>query len=160
MALSLLRFLASRHMLAEEASMSVLLEICAVVSTLCLVATAVAVIRVTRRFELATDEVARTAEVIRTSVKHIEQFAGELEALMPSLRRIAAGLESLGDRAVKLSNAVLDEVEGPIQTTMAVLSGVRAGTRSLVKALSRRASRSSWNGGQSDERASAGSRAW
>ncbi len=137
--------------------MSVLLVICAVVSTLCLVATAVAVIRVTRRFELASHEVARTAEVVRASVKHIEQFAGELEALMPSLRRTAAGLESLGGRAVGLSNAVLDEVEGPIQTTMAVLRGVRAGTRSLVGALSRRASRSSSNGGQSDERPYAGS---
>jgi ABC-type transporter Mla subunit MlaD len=136
--------------------MTVLLGICAVISTLGLVAMAIAIIRAMRRFEHASDQVTRTAEVVRASMGQIERLASEFEAVLPPLKRAAADLENLGDRAMKLSNAVLDELEKPLHTTMALLSGVRAGTRSLMGAFLRRAGRSPSNGGQPNERASAG----
>ena len=138
--------------------MSVLLGICAVVSTLCLAVVAYAILRVLRKFEIASDELTRTAEVVRSTAseanhlaRRFGRIADELEPVIVPLKRATARLEDLGDRAVQLSNVVLDEVERPLRTTMAVLSGVRAGAHSLIGALTRRANQSQSNGGQSHE---------
>lgn len=134
--------------------MSVLLATCAVVVTLAIAAIAIATIRAMRRFEETADEFQRTAEAIRASVveaeavtRQIQELAGALEGVVPPLKQAAHRFADLSDRAVSMSNVVLNQVEGPIRNTAALITGVRSGTRSLLSALTRRTSSSNSNGG-------------
>jgi uncharacterized protein YoxC len=137
--------------------MSVLLAVCAVVITIAFTIIAVALIRTLKGFEEATDAFKKTAAVVRASVedaatatRQVQELAGSLESVVPPLRRAATRVEELSDRAMRLSNTVLNEVEGPIRTTVAMITGVRAATRSLVGSLTRRPAPSTSNGGSSD----------
>ena len=134
--------------------MSVLLEICAVIVTIAFAIIAIAVLRAMKRFEDATDAFKKTAAVVRASVedaatatRQVQELADSLESVVPPLRRAAGRVEELSDRAVRLSNVVLNEVEGPIRNTVAMITGVRAATRSLVGSLTRKQDPSTANGG-------------
>ena len=131
--------------------MSVLLEICAVIVTIAFAIIAIAVLRAMKRFE---DAIKKTAAVVRASVedaatatRQVQELADSLESVVPPLRRAAGRVEELSDRAVRLSNVVLNEVEGPIRNTVAMITGVRAATRSLVGSLTRKQDPSTANGG-------------
>jgi len=67
------------------------------------------------------------------------------------VRRAAARIDEVAERAMRASHAVLDEVEPPLRNTLAVLAGLRTGTRSLIGALSRRANHMQSNGGNNHE---------
>jgi hypothetical protein len=130
--------------------MTVLLAVCAVVVTVAIAITAVVTMRAIRRFE-------KTAEILRGAIAHSEAVIHEVHELTDSLgsvvtplRRAAGGVEQLSDRAVRISSAVLDEIERPVRTTLALINGVRTGTRSLVGALTRRAQHTQSNGGNRD----------
>ena len=134
--------------------MSPLVQLCIVVATLAMVAIAVAAIRTMMRFEVATREFTRTAETVRVSVDHadaVTRQVGDLLASMHStmapLRHMAESIDEVAERAMRASHAVLDEVESPLRNTLAVLAGLRTGTRSLIGALSRRANHMQSNGG-------------
>ena len=135
--------------------MSTLLGVCAVVCTIGFVMIAVAVVRALRKFEDVSGEVSKTAESARLSLAEIRAIAKQVEQLTSSvelpLQRAASEVGDVGHRAAQLSHAMLNEVEGPIRTTVAMLVGLRTGTRSLVNLLSRRAGRSQFNGGYSHE---------
>ena len=134
--------------------MPALLQVCAVVVTLTMVTIAIATIRAMRRFEVASHEFTRMAEAIRESMVQMEAVTRQLQDLavatrsvMPPIRNAASRLETIADRVSEVSHAMLDQVETPIRNTLAVLTGLRAGTRSLIGALGRRAGRHSSNGG-------------
>lgn len=138
--------------------MSALVQLCIVVATLSMVAIAIAAIRAMMRFEAATHEFTRTAETVRDSVEHAEAVTRQVQDLVASMhsamapmRRTAARIEEVAERAMRASHAVLDEVESPLRTTLAVLAGLRTGTRSLIEALSRRANHMQSNGGHGHE---------
>jgi len=138
--------------------MPVLLQVCAVIITIAIATIAIVTVRAMNRFGAATDQFARTAEAVRASITEIQtvtrQFQGladTFEDLLPPLKRTASQVGVVGDRAARLSNVVLNEVEGPIRTTVAVLAGVRTGTRALFHALRDRWSRPETNGGYSHE---------
>lgn len=138
--------------------MPAIVQICIVVATVAMVATAIAAIRAMMRFEDATHEFTRTAETVRDSVEHAEAVTRQVEGLVASvqtavapMRRAADRLDALADRATRASHAVLDEVEPPLRNTLAVLAGLRSGTRSLIGALSRRAHHAQSNGGSDHE---------
>jgi hypothetical protein len=61
--------------------------------------------------------------------------------------------QRIGDRAADLSTAVLNEIEGPVFTAVAVARGVRSGTAHLLDLLTGRFARrgSSINGDQDHE---------
>jgi uncharacterized protein YoxC len=134
--------------------MPVLIQVCAVVVTLAMVVIAFATMRATRRLEVAGQEFSRTAEVVRESVRKAEGVAREvqelavaLKSIAPPVRHAADQFGALAERVAEVSNAMLDEVESPIRTTLAVLTGVKTGTRSLFGALARRAHGQHRNGG-------------
>ena len=138
--------------------MSPLVQLCVVVATLSMVAIAIAAIRAMMRFEAATREFTRTAETVRDSVEHAEAVTRQVQDLVASMhsamapvRRTAARIDEVAERAMRASHAVLDEVESPLRNTLAVLAGLRTGTRSLIEALSRRANHMQSNGGQGHE---------
>lgn len=138
--------------------MSPLVQLCVVVATLSMVAIAIAAIRAMMRFEAATREFTRTAETVRDSVEHAEAVTRQVQDLVASMhsamapvRRTAARIDEVAERAMRAAHAVLDEVESPLRNTLAVLAGLRTGTRSLIEALSRRANHMHSNGGHGHE---------
>ena len=138
--------------------MSPLVQLCIVVATLAMVTIAIAAIRAMMRFEAATHEFTRTAATVRDSVEHaeavtrqVQDLVGSMQTAMAPLRRTAARIDEVAERATRASHAVLDEVESPLRNTLAVLAGLRTGTRSLIEALSRRATHIHSNGGHNHE---------
>jgi len=125
--------------------MPVLLQVCAVIVTLAIVAIALAVTRAMTRFVVASDEFTRTAETIRSSVaqaeamtRQLRELANELESIVPPIKKVATRFGDLGERAAGITSAVLSEVEAPVRNTLALITGVRTGTRSLLGAITRR----------------------
>jgi len=133
--------------------MDVLLGVCMVVGTLAVVTVALMTVRAVRHFETVTDEFRKTAEAARTSLAEAERVTRQvhdltlgMEEVLPPLQRSAMRIEELTERAVELSDSVLDEVRRPLETTMSLIRGFRAGTRTLVGALSRPRIRTASNG--------------
>jgi len=122
--------------------MDALLAICMVVGTLAITTIAVMMIRAVKHFDSAIDELRRTAEAARSSIAGARQATGQFVDLANGLRDVAAPLkrsamavEELTGRVAEMSHSVLDEVHRPLDTTIALIHGLRAGTRSLVGAL-------------------------
>jgi biopolymer transport protein ExbB/TolQ len=138
--------------------MSPLVQLCIVVATLAMAAIAIAAIRAMMRFEAAIHEFTRTAETVRDSVEHaeavtrqVEEFVASMQSAVAPVGRAAVRIDELAERAMRASHAVLDEMEPPLRSTLAVLAGLRTGTRSLIGALSRRANHMQSNGGNGHE---------
>ena len=122
--------------------MSGLVETCVVIITVAIATIAIVLVRMTGRFKTAADEFERTMESVRISLsdvqdatRRVRDLTASLETVVPPLRRAAERVEKVGGRAAQLSNSLLDDVENPLRTTRALLSGVRAGARTLMYAL-------------------------
>jgi archaellum component FlaC len=121
-------------------------------------AVAIVVVRAMVRFEKAADDFSKTSEAVQRAMAQVQDITGEVHELVssladvaPHLQRIATRFEDLGERTARLSDAVLDEVEAPIKSAVAVAKGVRFGTKVLFDRLTRRFAHhpSQTNGGQS-----------
>ncbi len=122
--------------------MSPLLQVCAVIITGAIAVIAIATVRAMSRFEHAIDEFRKTADVARASIaeidvvtRQIRELAVSVEGVVTPLQRVSARVARLGDRAVDLSDAVLTQIESPIQQTVALVTGVKAGTQTLFQRL-------------------------
>lgn len=139
--------------------MPVLLQVCAVLVTLAVIAVAISVTRAVNRFVLLSDEFSRTNETIRSSVaqaeamtRQLRELVNEVQSIVPPIKRVADRVGEIGERTVGLTNAILSEVENPVRNTLALITGVRTGTRSLLGALARRVGRPTpTNGGYRHE---------
>jgi len=132
--------------------MTPLLTLCAVVVTIAIAAIAIGVLRAMRSLEQSLDEFRKTADVARASIaeidvvtRQIRELATSVEAaiipLQQTSKRIAGIGESvafLGERAVRLSDAVLTQIESPVHQTVALMTGVRTGTQTLWSRLAGR----------------------
>ncbi len=135
--------------------MSALLQICFVIVTLAVVAIAIATIKVMQHFGKASDEFSQLAVEGRDLIdqlKNVAREAGEIvgafREVAPRVRRVMERFESLGERTMNLSDALIHEVEVPIRTAVAMARGVRFGALQLIGNLTRRfTGRSSTNGG-------------
>jgi uncharacterized protein YoxC len=135
-----------------------LFQICAVLGTLSLIAIAVAHVAALLTMRGLAEDLAKSAESIRTTFARIEgiathefqQLTHSVQEIMPSVRRVTSRFEHLGDRTADLSDAVLTEVEAPVRTAVALARGIRTGTTQLFRNLTRRAAHSQaiTNGGQ------------
>ena len=137
--------------------MTVLLAVCAVVVTIAVVVLAIATVRAFNRFENTAEEIQKTVEMLRgtitqteTVIREVHDLTDSLGQVVPPLRRAADGVEHIANRAVRVSSTVLNEIEAPVRTTMALINGVRSGTRSLFGALTRRLQHTHSNGGYGD----------
>jgi len=139
--------------------MSALLQICFVIVTIAVVAIAVAILRLMQHFEKTSDEVsvlAREGREVLQQMRSVTQEAGEIVGtfrdVAPRIRGVVSRIESVGDRVATLSDAVVNEVEVPIRTAVAVARGVRYGALALVERLAHRfTGRTSTNGGSNYE---------
>lgn len=136
--------------------MMVVIGICAVAVTLAFIAVAIAAMRAMDRFTRTADELSKTSEAIRDSLdradavtREFHELAESFQTVVPGVRRIVNRFEEIGDRTARLSSTVLNEVEAPIRTAVAVIRGVQTGAHTLMNALSHRArSNATNNGGQ------------
>ena len=136
--------------------MPLLLQICCAIVTIALVALAIVTVQTLNRFARAADTFNETAPMLKESLVRIDQVVHEARELVNAaeqtltpVRRTLERLESVGDRAADISGALLTEIEGPLQTAVAVSRGVRLGTTFLFNRLARRFDRQAGhNGGQ------------
>ena len=139
--------------------MTTLLAICLVIVTISIVAMAVTAIRIMSRVRRTSDELTILSQEGRLLIDRVNVLAAEAGEVVgtfrdvaPRARRVIEHIESIGERAVDLSDAVIQEVESPIRTAIAVARGVRFGTRQLVEHwIERFTSRSGDNGGRYNE---------
>jgi uncharacterized protein YoxC len=139
--------------------MSTLLAVCLVTVTISVLALTVTVIRAMGHVRKASDELTKLSEEGRLLVDRVTvvardagEIVGTFREVAPRVRRVVEHIESIGERTVDLSDAVIQEVEGPIRTAIAVARGVRFGAKRLVEHwIERFSSRSGANGGEYDE---------
>ena len=122
--------------------MSPLLQICAVIITIAIATIAIAVLRAMQTFERAIEEFRKTADVARASIaeidvvtRQIRELALSVEGVVVPLQRVSMRVAELGQRAVNLSDEVLTQIETPIHQTVALVTGVRTGTMTLLQSL-------------------------
>jgi hypothetical protein len=137
-----------------------LVEICAVVASLAMVAIAVAAIRAMYCVEKATHQVVKVAGEIQDLIGEASELTREARETLVSVRgaiapisRIVDGFGILGERAVGLSSAVLGEIEAPIHTAVAVARGIKSVTAYFMERLTKRFTpgRSATNGESDNE---------
>ena len=129
--------------------MPVLIQSCIVVATIAVVAIALVVVRTMLRFDRAATEFSRTLRVIRVKVEDtaddVRGMVSTVEKVMPHITRIVTRFEnvgeqigSVGERTVRLSHTVLDEIEAPIRTAAALVNGIRSGSSRLMRSIQNR----------------------
>ena len=114
--------------------MPVVLQICAVIVTIAIVAIAAATIRSSNRLVKATDEMKSLSYDVQQWVVQARQVTENAQSILSSvhetvqpLRRVAERFEGIGDRAASLSEAVLTELERPVFNALAFTRGIRSG---------------------------------
>ena len=140
--------------------MPLLLEICFVIVTIAVVTIAIATVRALSRLGKTTEQINSLSLEVREWVgqlKHVTSGAEDLvvsaRELVTPMRRVVGRFEAIGDRTAQLSDALLEEVERPLRTAVAVARGVRTGTAYFVERITNRfhRGRAATNGGYGDE---------
>jgi uncharacterized protein YoxC len=134
-----------------------LVQICVVIVTLAFVSLVATTIVAMMRLGEAAAQLTSAAQASMAQgeriVQEIRELLASMREIMPPAQRVVNRLERLGERAAALSTAVLDEIEEPVFTAVAVARRVRTGTGYLFDLLTRPFAqrRSSINGGQDHE---------
>jgi len=131
--------------------MPLILQICAVIVTIAVIAVAFALIKALNRFSTASETVRSSVAQAEAMTRQLRELANELESIVPPIQRVARRFGDIGEQAAGITQAVLNEVEAPVRNTMALITGVRTGTRSLLDALARRTGQTHTNGGYRHE---------
>ena len=125
--------------------MPMLVQVCVVIVTAALAAIAIMTIRAMSRFEKAAEKISETADAVQRSVAEIgnvtreaHEIVNSLGEVAPRVRGVVSRFEALGERTATLSTAVLEEVEAPVRTAVALSRAVRAGTSELLHRLTSR----------------------
>lgn len=115
-----------------------LLLICAVIVTIAAVTIAVSFVRLSKRLTKVSEEA-------QLWLVQVQQVTGETRDVLASLRgvvqpvqRVMDRFEQLGERTARMSASLLEEVEGPVRTFVAITRGVRTGTSQFLGRLNSR----------------------
>jgi methyl-accepting chemotaxis protein len=125
---------------ADMNGMTPLAEVAILVATAALVVIAFAVVRAMGQLAKAVDLIADAngpvakllADAARTTTE-VRQLVVKLETMSESLSGVGESFRDLGDRAVTMSAAILDEVEPPVERAVALMRGLRAGAEVLAE---------------------------
>jgi len=122
--------------------MPVLLQVCLVIVTTAVTVIAIVTVRAMTRFEKVATEFQHTAQAARASLAEVQVVTHELRELVssvsevvPRFRTIVNRFEDLGERTAQMSSDLLEEVEAPVRTAVAIVRGVRRGTSTLFDRL-------------------------
>ncbi len=120
-------------------TMAPVVQVAVVVVAITFVVVAIAVVRALGRFTSAVDAVtepngafAQFLENASRTSTELRELVVKLETISESLKGVAEGFRTVGDRAFAVSSAILDEVEPPIQRAVSLARGIRAGTNVLL----------------------------
>lgn len=121
-------------------AMTPLVQVAIGVVTIAFVVVAIAVVRALRRFEKAVDVVtepngawAQLLENASRTSAELRELVVKLENISENLTGVSAGFRGLGERALAVSSAMLDEVEPPIRRAVSLARGIRAGAGVLME---------------------------
>jgi uncharacterized protein YoxC len=141
--------------------MPLMLQVWIVIVTLGLLAIAMLALRaMTRMLGKAAQEVSQLSLTVRESAEQIDlvarearELAAEVRECVVPVRRVVDRFEVIGQRAADVSSAILEEVEEPVYTAIAMARGARSGATRLLQRVMHRftTSRSSNNGDQDHE---------
>ena len=137
--------------------MPVLVQICIVIATLALVFMTVASFVVLLRLNVVAQQLTNAlhAWILQADelARESRGLLNEIRGLIPPTREAWTRLSRLGARIEGLSNVVLDELEGPVLTTVALLRSLQTGTSRFVELLMGRVmrDRTPRNGANQDE---------
>lgn len=102
-------------------------------------------LRIDRAVERIVERFSRTSEGVNQALLEVAKVTAEAKEVVatlretaPQVRRLTDRFERLGDRVLGISNAVVDEVEKPVRSAVAIARGVRSGTSYLMQLISRR----------------------
>lgn len=125
--------------------MLLLLEICAVVVSLAVVAIAVAAVRATSCLDRATNEISKVTVDLQLLIgqaneltREMRETAVSVHGVIAPIRRVVDRFETLGERTASLSAAVLEGIEPPVHTAIALARGVRSVTSFFLGRFSHR----------------------
>jgi DNA-binding protein Fis len=127
--------------------MNTLFQVCVVIMTLALVATAYAAWRVVKRFEKLAQEISLGVDEARRTTSEAQHVIATLQDVAQGLKRGTSHLEAISHRAANISSMVLDEIEPPTRTAVAVARGLKAGAAVLLGRRARQLSNQFFNGG-------------
>ena len=122
--------------------MTPLVQACIVIATLAFVALVATTIRALVGLGRETARLTSAAQLSMAQVERIvletQELLASVRELIPPTQRIVHRFQHLGERAADLSTAVLDEIESPLITAVAVARGVKTGTARLFDLLASR----------------------
>jgi uncharacterized protein YoxC len=115
--------------------MPVILQVCAAIITLTFVVLAIVAMRTMVRFERAADSFSKTTEEVRDTISDVKQVTHEMREVVNALsdtvnpiKDVGKRIADLGNRATNLTSSLVEEVEIPVRTVVALTSGIRTGT--------------------------------
>lgn len=125
--------------------MPLLLQVCVVVVTIAIVALVMSAMRTLTRLQKTLGDFNSLNEQVRHSLTRVDRLTDEAQGVLvsvrdvvPAVRRVVGRFESIGDRAADISAAVLEEVEAPVYTAVALVRGVRSTATQLIQRLAQR----------------------
>jgi uncharacterized protein YoxC len=137
--------------------MTPLVQICIVIVTLAFVALVATTIRALVRLGQEASRLTMAAQLSMAQVERIvletQELLASVREVVPPAQQVVRRFQHLGERAADLSSAVLDEIETPLLTAVAVARGVKTGTARLLDLLASRVAlhQSTHNGEHSHE---------
>ena len=118
--------------------MPVLIQICAVIVTIAVSTIAVSMLRFSARVSQLSEDIRLWLVQVRQVTGEAQEAIATVREIVQPVRRVVDRFERLGERTASLSSQLLDEVEAPIRTAVAVARGVRTGTAQFIERLTSR----------------------
>lgn len=120
--------------------MSTLIQVCIVVVTIAVVMVAYVAARLmlrlettTKKFEAGYVRIEEILEDSRQTSRKVRDLVAVLEQIAHSVRLGVDRIEGVVDRATSVSSTVLDEIERPVLSVVAVVQRLRSGVRALTE---------------------------
>jgi hypothetical protein len=129
--------------------MPVIVQVCAVVVTIAVVIEAAALVRMAGRISKLTEDARLWIEQMQQVTAEARQVVASSREMLKPVQRVLDRFERLGTRTAAVSAAILEEVEAPVRTAVALVRGVKRGTALFVEYLGNRfkPGRAATNGG-------------
>lgn len=121
--------------------MPVIVQVCVVIVTIAIVTLAVNAFRLMNSMNATIARVDELVAGFRGTPERIREVLTTVEEVANSARSMVAGVKDVVGYATDVSASVIDEVAKPVLGAVAVLRGLRTGTKFLMERLTNGSSR-------------------
>ena len=115
--------------------MPVIVQVCVVIVTIAIVTLAINAFRLMNSMNATLAKVDELVESFRGTPERIRHVLASVEEVANSARTMVAGVKDVVGYATDISASVIDEVAKPVLGAVAVLRGLRTGTKFLMERL-------------------------